>query len=228
MRATVIMNIRDEQPQHFMKAVESYASQNCDIVISTVENDPCIEALKGLKIVKLKNPPERSPIGAYLQLNNALEHINNNWWCYASSNDIAYPNKIETEVSACLENGAKVCYSAFDTMNEIGELNGRRGMHDFDIFQLMRGCYISDCSMIHASLNKYLPFELKHKNYAYWNLWLTIYENEGNVFTYNPVPTWCYRLSLNSMHIKRKKNPQLMAEFEADKNRMLDEHIHLK
>ena len=224
MRATVIMNIREEQPEHIIKAVESYASQNCDIIISTVEGDPCIEMLKGLKIVTLNNPPERSPVGAYLQLNNALEYISNEWWCYASSNDISYPNKIETEISTCLEQGKKICYSSFDTMDEQGQLNGRREMHDFDISQLLRGCYINDCSMINASLNKYLPFKIQHKNYGYWNLWLTAYKNEGNIFAYNPVPTWRYRLSSNSMHIKRQRDPKLMREFEADKNIMLNEH----
>lgn len=224
MKATVIMNIREEQPEHFMAAVESYVNQRCDLIISTVEGDPCIDMLKGLKIVKLKNPPERSPIGAYLQLNNAIKHIENEWWCYASSNDIAYPNKIEQEIYTCMKAGKKICYSAIDTMNEEGVKNGTREMHDFDINRLLKHCYISDCSMINSSLNKYLPFEVRHKNYAYWNFWLKVYENEGNVFAYNPIPTWCYRLSMNSMHIKRKRNPELMAAYERDKNLMLNEH----
>ena len=224
MKATVIMNIRDEKPQHFMAAVESYAKQNCDIVISTVEGDPCINRLRGLKIVTLDNPPKRSPIGAYLQLNNALEHIDNEYWCYASSNDVAYPHKIEKEISTLLKHKKKICYSAYDTMTENGRFIATREMHNFNAPKLFRACYISDCAMIHTSLNKYLPFDIKHKNYGYWNFWLTVYRNEGNVFAYNEVPTWSYRLSSNSMHIKRKQDPKLMAEYEADKNRMLNEN----
>jgi len=224
MKATVIMNIRDEQPQHFMKAVKSYVNQNCELIISTVPNDPCIDMLKGLKIVTLDNPPERSPIGAYLQLNNALKHIKTDWWCYASSNDIAYPHKIEREITHCIVNRKKICYSAFDLMDERGRYMGSREMHNFDIRKLLRQCYISDCSMIHTSLNKYLPFDLRYKNYGYWNFWLTVYEKEGNVFTYNHVPTWSYRISENSMHIKRMRNPKLMAEYEQDKHRMLNKH----
>jgi len=219
------MNIRDEKPEHFMAAVESYAKQNCEIIVSTVPNDLCIKMLRGVKIVTLDNAPERSPLGAYLQLNNALKHINTDWWCYASSNDIAYPHKIETEIVTCLEQDAKICYSAYDTMTEHGRFIATREMHRFDANKLYHACYISDCAMIHSSLNKYLPFDLRYKNYGYWNFWLTVYENEGNVFAYNHLPTWSYRLSENSMHIKRMKNPKLVAEYEQLKNEMLKEHV---
>lgn len=224
MRATVIMNIRDDKPEHFTKAINSYISQNCDIVISTVEGDPCINILKGLKIVTLKNPPERSPVGAYLQLNNALKEINNEWWCYASSNDVSYPNKIEQEINTCLEQGKRVCYSAYDTVDEVGRFLGTRESHKFNVNKLLRGCNINDCAMIHSSLNKYLPFNLDHKNYGYWDFWLTVYENEGDVFAYNPIPTWSYTLSRNSMHIKRRENPELVKQYKLDEENMLNKH----
>ncbi len=39
-----------------------------------------------------------------------------------------------------------------------------------------------------------------------YDFWLRVYEAEGDVFVYNPEPTFYYRQTDDSKHIKRKKN----------------------
>jgi hypothetical protein len=74
-------------------------------------------------------------------------------------------------------------------------------------------------------LKKYAPFSEKWGNFAYWDLWLRIYQGEGDVFIYNPQPTWNYCLSPNSLHIKRQKEtPEFMKQYNEQKFCMLTSH----
>jgi hypothetical protein len=79
---------------------------------------------------------------------------------------------------------------------------------------------------MHVSiLKEYAPFKLKFKNFAFWDFWLRVYEKEGNVFVYNPVPTWYYNIKDDSMHIERQKNAEKVLENNRDKIKMLWSHV---
>lgn len=231
MKASVIMNVCEEKEFDMARAIDSYLSQDVQLIVSTLENDKCISFIKRnypqieLVITKKKDHPGRSPQGSFTQLNNALPLIKTDWFCFASSNDTALFNKISLEISACERTGKKICYSAFHTTDENMNNTGTRFFHDYDFQRHKRGNFVSDCALMHRSIvEKYLPFKLELNNYAYWDLWLRVYEGEGNVFVYNPIPTWNYRISENSMHIKRRSDPEQMAKYKQDELRMLKLH----
>jgi len=97
--------------------------------------------------------------------------------------------------------------------------------HEYDYKKHFTGNYVADSSVVSKRLvDKYLPFRVELNNYAYWDLWLRIFEGEGDVFCYNPHPTWAYVQDENSMHIKRWKDEKLMIEAEHDKQIMLSLH----
>lgn len=234
LRATVIMNTFNEDKDLLSKAIESYLNQegvDIQLIVSTVEGDWSVEYIKetypSVDVVTLSKEkhPTKSPLGAYLQLNNALPYIKNDWMCYASSNDTAKPFKIKMEIELCLLHGKEVCYSAFDLVNPEGKYITTKYFHSYAPARHMVGNFVNDCSIISKRLvMKYLPYDLGMKNYAHWDSWLRMYKGEGNVFVYNPTPTWNYRQLDNSMHIVRRRSPEQLAQAEIDKNKMLDTH----
>ena len=47
-------------------------------------------------------------------LNKATSMIKNDWFCYASSNDVALPGKLKKEIEMCKKNNKFVCYSDYN------------------------------------------------------------------------------------------------------------------
>lgn len=227
MKASVIMNTFNEEREVLAAAINSYLCQEgCEIelIISTIEGDENIDFVLAnypatVVWMKKEDHPGKSPLGSFMQLNNALPYITGEWFCFASSNDVAFPRKIITEIECCIQNGKEVCYSSYT-------MSGKPvRFHDYDFKKHLNGNFVSDCALVSERLvDKYLPFKTEYKNYAYWDLWLRIYEGEGNVFHYNPQPTWNYKQDPESMHIKRRGNPELVAEAQKDREYMLSFH----
>ena len=48
----------------------------------------------------------------------ATKYIKNDWWCYMSGNDVALPNKLKDEISLCESENKKICYSAYNVVDE--------------------------------------------------------------------------------------------------------------
>lgn len=215
MKVTIIMNSYKESKRLFKRAIESIPDNvNRSIVLSTVEGDPCIDWAKkynDITIVTTKEP------GITRQLNNAIDSVDGDYVCYCSSNDIMYPNKLSLETEILEETGKKVCNSSF-------MVNGKKIKQlpsQYDYAKHLAGNYISDCSMVEAkTFLKYMPFNEKYYELQYFDLWLRIYEGEGDVFIYNPIPTWNYCISRRSRSIKRKKSATLKSK-RAEEYRML-------
>ena len=88
MKATVIINTINETPERLMLAINSYKNQvgvSLQIIISTIEEDTSIKIAKQMGCDVVINPEK----GIYKQLNNAINYIKYDWWCYASGHDIA-------------------------------------------------------------------------------------------------------------------------------------------
>jgi glycosyltransferase involved in cell wall biosynthesis len=236
-KVTVIMNTLNEDRDFLIQAIESYLCQKeAELIVSTVEGDHSIEICKAypqIKVVTLTKAEhsdngERSPSGAYKQINNALQHVKTDWWCYASSNDISHPHKLSMEVSECIKHGKLICYSAFDTMNEKGERTNTRRFPEYNYKRHLEANFVNDCSMIHRSiLEEFLPFDLSLKNLGHWDLWLRVYESKGDVFCYNPNPTWSYRIHETSMRENRLKDDKKRKAEQLDRIRMIEKHINL-
>ena len=230
------MNTINENPFRLERAVRSCLDQRgveVDLIISTVEGDVSIELCKYLPLRIVTMPksdhPGKMPRGSFLQLNNALPHIRGEWFVFASSNDYTYPDKLIKEVNACVAAGKEVCYSSYNSTAT--DPDGKEiivqliRFHDYDFDKHKKGNFVSDVAIVSRRLvDKYLPFRTELNNYAYWDLWLRIYEGEGNVFCYQPEPTWAYGMYSDSMHLVRKRNPAEQAKELQDRNRMLSLH----
>lgn len=221
MRASVIMNTIGERRDWLDKAIQSYICQDCELLISTIEDDVNLEYIKDnypkAKIIiteKNSHPYSKgikTPKGSFIQLNNALSHITTKWFTFASGNDYAYLNKIDDEVLMCEKNKKLICYSAFDNLLNDGTKTTQL-FHDYDYQKHLRGNFVSDCAMISKDIvDKFLPFRIELNNYAYWDLWIRVYKSMGDVFIYNPTPTWVYRQNNDSMHNGRSRE-QVMQE----------------
>jgi len=215
---TVIINTVNEVPERLQAAIHSYKTQvgaDVHILISTVEGDPSSELPHEIVI---------SPKGIYQQLNNAVKHIYTDWWCYASGNDIAHTNKIQSEIMRCKNQRAKVCYSDFNMGTPSGGFR-RMIFPEYNYDTHVKGNFVNDCSMIHHSLLKYMPFQFeKWGNLSHWDFWLRVYEAEGNVFCHNPYPTWDYIQHEDSKHIMRSKNPKEVHEMNELVKKLQHEH----
>lgn len=224
MKAAVIINTFSENPNVLKRAVDSYRNQTTpvQIIISTVEGDVSIESRDkfndcDFSILPLKHHPGKSPAGAYVQINHALNFINPSveWLCYASGNDTAENFKIAIEMDACLNSRKQVCYSAFNYVGPDGGHISTQPLPAYDYNLHLGGNFVSDCSLISMRLaEKYLPYKTQFGNFAHWDSWLRIYEGEGNVFFYNDVPTWNYHQNPDDMSKQRKTDEQRAAYLE--------------
>ena len=223
-KASVIINNFNKSKQQLIQAIESYLNQDgldVQVIISTAQGDNSIKIAEtyGLDCCISKEP------GIYPQLNKAISFIKNDWFAYASGNDVAYSTKMYDEISSCVKHKKLVCYSGFDLTNNDLIVYKTRYFHDYSYEKHLKGNFVNDCATIHKSLiDKYGPFKLCWGNHAYYDLWLRIFEGEGNVFIYNPNPTWMYRVTDKSSHIVRSKS---MAQIEANKKlklKMLRSH----
>lgn len=209
MNATVIINTYNNPVHILQQAIESYVSQknitNLQIIISTVAGDSSIALAKQYNLDLSVCP---SP-GIYKQLNYALQFIKNDWFCYASGNDVACDTKIYDEIQCCINNSKQICYSNFYITNEHLKIVKIKNCGPYDIKRHLKGNFVSDCSLIHKDIiNQFTPFNYEQwGNHAYYDLWLRVYKARGNVFCYNDKPEWYYKLYDDSQHIKRQQNP---------------------
>ena len=221
MKVTVLMNSYKEDKQIFIEAINSiYSNKKVDIqlILSTVVEDPCIKWVKKYPLTLVVN----KEAGIYTQLNAMIPHIKGDYVTYSSSNDIMYPNKLYEECNLLSVHNKKVCYSAF----HVGTKNNKKlnKFYDYDYKKHLKGNFVSDCAMVETTtFLKYMPFTLKYGNQAYYDLWLKIFENEGNVFYYNDSPTWLYIIRNTSQHIQRKKVPVKIKKNKELKILMLNE-----
>jgi len=229
MKSSVIINTYNEDPNILRRAVDSYIDQCDQLIISTVEGDKSLKYIKGVDWAILPKAKHvgKSPFGSFQQINNALPMVKGEYFCWASGNDYAQPHKILMEIDTLIRTKAHVCYSSF----YVHKMNGRKlqPFHDYDYQRHLQNNFVSDCSMItRYILDKYLPFHQQWNNMAYWDLWLRVYEGEGNVFAYNPIPTWTYVHRDSDMSKMRKKSPEQIAKNNEDKLNMLKYHEGIK
>ena len=230
-KASVIMNTWNQENKGWLQeAIDSYLNQDnveIQLIISTVAGDTSMDVLKsyGSKIDICLN--EKPCI--FSQINKAFKMVKNPWICYAASDDVALPNKVYDEIKYCIDNDAKVCCSSFYKTDEKLNLGTQFKVQDkFRIETLLKGCYISDCSMIHESIwAKYGPFDIKMDNMAFWDFWIRIGSEESKAFTFNKDATWLYRQHSSARHTKRVGNEKKIIKREAARKRMMRKHVNL-
>lgn len=223
--ATVIINTINEDENVLNKCVDSYKNQFKQVIISTIEGDSSIGKYKGVEyaIVLKKDHVGKSASGAYQQINNALKLFNTDYLCYASGNDYAEPDKAVREIKALKQSRKKVCYSAFWNVKNGNKSN--QPFPEYDYKMHLKNNFVSDCSMITREIvEKYLPYKIEFRNFAHWDSWLRIFEGEGDVFVYNPIPTWNYVWNDNDMSKERMRDPEKIKRNLEDRELMLKTH----
>ena len=221
------MNCYNEQPATFLRAANSYLYQKrvkVQLIISTVAGDPCIALCKNLPVTLLVN--ERADI--WHQLNNGFKAVKGDWVTYGSSNDVAIKDKQIKEVTACIKYDKKVCYSAYYMYFPTLKSKHIVKFFDYNYLKHLRQSYVSDCSLFSKELlDKYGPLKEEFVNSAFQDFWLRIYEGEGNVFYYYPIPTWIYYQRKDSRHISKRKNPEIMQKEKEARIRMIATHLKI-
>lgn len=199
-KVSVLMNTYNEDETLLRAAIESYINQCHEIVLSVVKSD--IKAIKiGGEYSKVKICINENP-NIFDQFNNGAKMVTGDYMCYASSNDTALPNKCALEVLKLKQSGKKVCYSSYYRIN--GGNTSIDLFFDYDYNRHLKDNFVSDCSMVETKLfKKYLPLRTEFDNYSLQDIWLRIYEGEGNVFVYNDIPTWNYIVTRQSRSVRR-------------------------
>lgn len=217
------MNTYKDRPDHLKKAIEGYQNQKipCELIVSTMRGDPAIDTAKKMNVEKIVLNEKPGICG---QINKVLEYAEKNWFCVASGNDFAMPNKLIDEHSLLFKNKKKVCYSAFYTGNKNLKITGTNRFHKYDYNKHKIGNFIIDNAMVRMDLLKKYPLREEVGNYLFWDFWLRIYEGEGNVFLYNDVPNFIYRLDGLGRHFRKKKDKNLWNLDEKNKAYMLSLH----
>lgn len=228
-KATVIINTVNEVPERLFAAINSYKAQkyvNLQIMVSTIEGDPSIAMAEQLKVECVINPEK----GIYQQLNNAMQYIRGDWWCYASGNDTAYEFKIASEIEMCIKNKKLVCYSDFMLRDPETKTEYQKKFHAYDYEKHLIGNFVNDCAIMHISLvQKYAPFRYEQwGNDSHYDFWLRVYEGEGDVFIHNSYATWIYNEYKDSKHVKRivENNPDEISIYQKIREAMLKSHVN--
>lgn len=233
---SILMNTYNEDNGILKQAIDSYLGQtnvNVQLIISTIEGDKSIEYIKNtyndnritFAILPKSEHPGRGHVGIYTQLNNALQYIKYEWVSYASSNDVALLTKSYDEIKLCLSTNKQICYSAFYVTSTDLKKRQLKKFYQYDYDKHLKGNFVTDCATISTKLlNKYMPFKLEYHNHAYWDLWLRIYEGEGNVFIYSSTPAFLYRTQTLSISTETRKNSEKRKINEQYRKFMLDNH----
>ena len=100
--------------------------------------------------------------------------------------------------------------------------------YEYDYQKHLTANFVCDGSIMHRSIfDKYIPYQTKWYNYASWDFWLRVYEGEGNVFAYSPVPLLKYRQTKDSRHLRRDNNKKWKQKDIKERDLMLNYHKNL-
>lgn len=226
-KVTVLINTVNENPTRLESAIKSYLEQkNVDvqILVSTVKDDISIEIAKRLGCDVIINDTK----GIYEQLNNAVNYITGDWWCYASGHDLVLPGKLFNEVECCIKNNKKICYSDYIMFYPKTGVEQHISFFDYSYQRhIEKGNFVNDCAMINTELSKkYFPFKNEEwGNDSFYDFWLRVFEGEGNVFCYNNSPTWIYIQYDDSKHIVRQKSEEELLQYKQLRKDMLASHV---
>lgn len=230
---TVTINTLNEDWGNLSRELTAWLKQADQVIVSTTDADRNIAAIRGqfptVDIVTMPHGehPGHSPLGSFMQLNNAMPHVKGEWWCFASGNDYVYPNKIADELATAKRTGALVVYSDFNYTDETGDVKSRQRFKKYVAVNHDRQNIIPDCSLIHRSiLDEFMPFRCEQfRNYSYWDLWLRARAKYGaSIFAHCDSVTWGYRQASTDMHVRRMKSEAQKMEAQRDRSAMLSSH----
>lgn len=135
---------------------------------------------------------------------------------------------MSTEIKLCLKNNKKVCYSGFYVTDDKLNIQKQCKFNNYDFQKHLISNFINDCALIESqTLVTLLPFRSNlYHNHSYWDLWLRLYEQQGNVFIYNQQPAFYYRQHSNALHIETQNNNNQKHVNDSYRIKLLSQHIN--
>ena len=229
---TVVMNTFNERRDWLKAAIDRVAPQVHSLVISACEGDQntdyLTEILPSNAIVVVLPRHEqlgKCPQQSFRQINNALPHVQTEYFSWTSSDDLMHPGKYQRELDVLLSTGKQIVYSDYEMVDaDLRHLSFvRLGKYQYD--RHLTTNFVTDLSLMRTELIR--SFGLhgdRWRNYAFWDMWLRIFMARGNVFVNLPQPMWQYRQDAESTHVKRKRSKEMQAEADRDRRAMLKSH----
>jgi hypothetical protein len=231
---TVIMNTFNERIDWLKASIAVVSPQVDMLIVSVCEGDTNYEWLMkhtpdNVVVVVLPYSQQlgKCPQQSFRQINNAIAHVDTKYVSWTSSDDLMSASKYQDELDLLVGFDKKVCYSDYYMTDENLSVTKRISLGKYDHARHLKGNFVSDLSLMEtALLTKYGLQGDKFRNYAFWDMWLRIYEGEGDVFINNAEPTWYYRQDPESTHIKRQRSADMQAEADRDRAYMLSHHTN--
>lgn len=219
--ATVMMISYKEREELFKRSLKGiWSTSPGQVILSTVKGDPCLKWVgKGVDVVVNDTP------GIFSQIKAMFPLIKEKYVCLISSNDLLLPHKLTEEEGILERTGKKVCYSSFIIKDETCNKESVYLSPPYSYANHLKGNFVNDSAMVCSDLLKRYNLKQKYKNNTYYDLWLRIYEGEGDVFINNKNPTWVYYVTSDSQHIKRRKDKKKYKQNKLDRQAMINEHI---
>ncbi|SDW80253.1 Glycosyl transferase family 2 [Marininema mesophilum] len=142
---------------------------------------------------------EKSNGGTASALNKGIHHMTGNYFCWLSSDDVFYPEKVEVQLKKMEAIHSKVSYANYYPINEKGEIfAGLQGVYVPGRVPFIRrmqiGNIINGCSvMIHRSVFSEIGLFDDTLPYTHdYDMWLRILHHHE--FFYLPEPLLLYRV----------------------------------
>lgn len=213
-----------------------------EVILVMVSNDPLIEIGKAwaktinsqakmtsVKFVKVRQDehPGRSPQGSFFQINEGLKHATKPWIRWFSGDDELFPRANIMAIEALERSGKLVVYSDYlihwEDREDLQDEVAKFFPYSREIHQ--RTNFIGDVSVWSRDLIDYTPFRWETwGNYSFWDFWLRIYEDKGDVFHHLPEVSWKYIKRNDSTHVMRHRNVTERQEYGEQRKKLLKAH----
>ena len=206
---TVIMPVYGEKSEYLVSAIDGYLRQRnikLQLVISTIEDDPCIEYIENNWAYKIKkglikfcisdknSHPGYGYHGFYYQIHQGFKFVRTRWCTVASGNNLVSDTKLYLEIQACLDSKKLISYSDEST----GSFLSRSSNYSYNAH--LTANFVPNCALVDSHIMiSMMPFDMQYQKYAFWDLWLRIYQKYGNVFEHLPKNTFTRRNHCNAL-----------------------------
>lgn len=225
-KMSVIMSVYNETEEEILQSVDSVLNQTFDDFEFIIVNDnPNNQQLKLVmdnmakmddRITIINNPHN---VGLAISMNRASEAAHSDIFVRMDADDIAYPNRFQTEYDILISGKYDLVCSGYISINETGE-----HIEEYDYRpQYVSSQVISDLlprkSVIHHP-TVMMTKDILNKVHGYrgfpcaqdYDLWLRMKE-AGARFYIVPEPLLKYRIRSNSTSIKKQIQQKLTIEY---------------
>ncbi|WP_176345117.1 glycosyltransferase [Priestia aryabhattai] len=182
---------------HALDSVINQTYQNNEIIVvndgSTQYSEKVIPYLNNIKYIEKENG------GTASALNVGIQHATGDYFCWLSSDDIYYPQKIEKQLAFMKEKNSLFSYTNYYSINEKGVIiSPPLGIHCLNrlsfIKRMSKGNVINGCSvMINTTLFNEVGIFNESLPYTHdYDLWIRIIQKFD--IHYLPQPLLLYRV----------------------------------